>query len=823
MIKNYFKIGWRNLLKNKVTSGINILGLAIGISTCLIIFSLTRFELSYEDFRENTENVYRITSKFKDKDGGFSYNSGISAPIPPVMVNEVKGIENSTFFRIFWAKALVPNGNNPKFFPQPDYGPNTHIDMIICRDSYFDIFKAEWLVGSASSSLSEPNKVVLTESKMHKYFGNIDPQNALGKQVIYEDSLQTTVSGIIKDLPYNSDFRFNDYISYATIENPRFAELFNFDQWTNTNSGDQFFIKLNKKYTKKSFEGLVATFLKKHSDPNDKWASNRTLVLQKLDDLHYNTDYPSDYNRVINPTFIYILMGVCFFVLFMAIINFINLQTAQAVSRAKEMGVRKVLGSFRSSLIIQIFTEAFLLVLFATALSLLLIQPVYIYFKDFFPDTFVFDFLSLDFILILGAVILVTSFLSGIYPAFLITRLTPTESLKPQLNTQGKGGSGLLRKYLIVFQFSVAQIFIMGAFMVVLQSKYMLNKDLGIKKDAVQYFNLNWHLDDSKKGILADEISKLTEIKLLSLSEVPARDGYSTSQISYFNDEKEYSVQAHQKYVDEHYISLFGLKLTAGKNLTKSDTIKEFLVNESFAKAIGFNKPEEAVGKYLDFYDSHGTKTKFPIVGVLKDFNFLSLHNKIEPMFLASRPQYARNISFLSTSLEKDKRQALQSQIHAIYKKIFPNEMVMPEIGFYSKVFEQFYETETRLAKLLNTVTAIAILISCMGLFGLVVFATQQRAKEIGIRKVLGASVANILGHITKDFLVLILLAVVIASPIAYFFVQKWLQSFAFSIDLKLWYFALGALLMLILALATLSFEAIKAAVMNPAESLKSE
>ncbi|MCP9766520.1 ABC transporter permease [Lacihabitans sp. LS3-19] len=823
MIRNYFKIAWRNLLKNKVTASINILGLAIGISTCLIIFSLTRFELSYESFRHDTENVYRLTSRFKNEAGDFNFNGGVSAPIPPVMVNELKGIENSTFFRTYWAKAKVPDATNPKFFPQPSFGINARTDMIICRSSYFDFFKSDWLAGSPNTSLSEPNKVVLTESKMLKYFGNIDPKNAIGKQIIYEDSLQTSVSGIVKDQPLNTDFSFNDFISYASIENPRFADDFNFDQWTNTNSGDQFFVKLNKNYTKEAFEAQIPVFLAKHLDTSDKWFSMRTLVLQKLDQMHYDTNYSNDYNRVINPKVIYILMAVSFFVLFMAIINFINLQTAQAVSRAKEMGIRKVLGSFRISLIMQIFTEAFIMVLFATVLSLIIIQPTFIYFKDFFPNTFVFDFTSFDFILILGFVILTTSFLSGVYPAFLISKLSPTETLKSHLNKNRNNGSGLLRKYLIVFQFSIAQTFIMGTFMVVLQSKYMLNKDLGINKNAIQFFNLSWDIDRSKKNILADELAKLSDIKLLSLSEVPAREGYSTSRISYMNDEKEFTVQSHEKCIDPNYIKLFGLKLLAGKNISKSDTVREFLVNESFARAIGFSKPEEAVGKLLDYYDSHGTKTKFPIVGVLKDFNFQSLHNKIEPIFLRSRPQNARNISFLSTSIEKNHREVLQSQINAIYKKIFPNEMAMPEIGFYSKVFEQFYETETRLAKLLNTVTGIAILISCMGLFGLVVFATQQRAKEIGIRKVLGASVANILTLITKDFFVLILLAIVISSPIAYYLINKWLQNFAFSIDLKLWYFVLGGFITCLIALATLSFEAAKVALLNPVDSLKSE
>jgi putative ABC transport system permease protein len=819
MIRNYFKIAFRNLAKNKVYSLINIIGLAIGISSCLAIFLLVNFELSYENFWKKKDQIYHITSIFKAKEG-INYNDGLSSPIAAAARAELPDFAKITAFQVFWTKVKIIGTNNvKKNFTEPNW-PNSKPDIIITESSYFDLFPHHWLIGSPKTSLKEPFTVVLTETKMKKYFGNITPEMAIGKTVIYSDSMFTKVTGIVQVLPANTDLRANDFISFKTIESGSWRKTFQFDQWTNTNSGSQAFVELPKNANIPKLNKDLTRLVLSHLSKEDKLETTRGLTLQALSDMHFDTNYYGVLGRVVNMQTLYILMIIAAFLLIMATINFINLATVQSFERNKEIGVRKLLGGNRTSLIKQFLSETFLITLTAMLLAVLLLKPIFSLFSDFIPGELTYSFLQPNIFLFLAFITVFTALLSGLYPAFIASKLPPISTLKGAF-LNGQTQNSFLRKLLIVFQFSIAQVFILGTVLMISQSRYLLQKDLGIKKENFIYFDLNWLLDQKRKPILVERLKVLNEIDKLSLSELAARNGYSTNDLKF----KGKRVEVHQKSVDDQFIGLFGLKMIAGRALMKSDTTKELVVNEAFTKVFGYKSPQNAIGELVDWWDTNGKPMKIPIVGVMKDFHFQSLHHKINPMMIRTEPNYARNITFKlkNNQLSKDQLSAFSAKVNAIYKNVYPEIEEPIELKFFDENVANFYKNEQKMAKILNTATAIAILISCLGLFGLTAHAVQKRTKEIGIRKVLGASVASIMALLSKDFLKLVLISIVIASPIAYYFMNKWLTDFAYRVPISWSIFALAGIFALAIAFLTVSFQSIKAAMMNPVKSLKTE
>ena len=517
-------------------------------------------------------------------------------------------------------------------------------------------------------------------------------------------------------------------------------------------------------------------------------------------------------------------MGIAIFLLLIAAINFINLATAQSITRVKEIGVRKVLGSSRKSLIFQFMTETFVITSMAVFLSILFVEPILWAFSDFVPKELTFNVFEPEILGFLILITIVTSLLSGLYPAWIISSYTPVASLKNQV-LNGSSRTAFLRKALITFQFTASQIFILGTIIVAIQSKFMLNKDMGFKKDAIVHFQTNWKdRDSNKKEILMDKLKQFPEIESVCLGDPPAREGYNTTRLKYFDGKKEITTEVHHKTVNEFYVPMYGLKILAGRNLTKSDTSKEFIINEAYAKELGFKKPQQAVGKFIDYYDSKLKPMKFPIVGVLANFHFQSMHKNIKPLFM-NTDEYARviNVKIRSNGKSSESFKGILSKMEKAYNQVYPDNDQVFQPVFFDETFANFYKKEQQFAQILNTATGIAIFISCMGLFGLVAFTTRQRTKEIGIRKVLGASVTQIVQLLSKDFLRLVILGIVIASPIAYWAMSKWLQDFAYRVDISWWIFALAGIMAIVIALLTVSYQAIRAALANPVKSLRTE
>jgi putative ABC transport system permease protein len=823
MLQNYLKIALRNLLRNKVYSFINILGLAIGVSACLVIFLLVSFELSFDNFHPDRERIYRITSGFKNPDGKSSSNAGLSSPMPTVIRQELTGVESLTACHVWTPKAMVFNGIND-LKKQPKTWKNDNSEVLVCEPQYFQIFKYEWLQGNAETALKSPNEVVLTEKEAERYFGKIPLEQVIGRQMFFNDSLITTVMGIVKTLPKNTDFNFKTFISYKSIESKKWRKEFQLDEWTNTNSSSMAFVKLSKKTSPKTVNSQFAVFMKKHLDPKDQWNIGRSLALQPLSDIHFNSDFGDNFSRQVHLPTLYALMGIALFLLLIAAINFINLATAQSIMRVKEIGVRKVLGSSRKSLIFQFLCETFVITSAAVLLSVLFVEPILWAFSDFIPKTLTFNVFEPQILGFLVLITVVTSILSGLYPAWVISSYTPVASLKNQVSN-GQTRTAFLRKVLIIFQFTASQVFILGTIIVATQTHYMINKDMGFKKDAIVHFYTDWKdLESGKKNILMNKLKQLPEIELVSLGDIPAKNGYSTNRITYFDGKKEIKLDVNRRSVDENYIPMFGLKIMAGRNITNSDSAKEVVINETYANILGFKKPEQALGKMLIYSGGKGD-IKLPIIGVLADFHLQPLNKIIKPLYLVSENKYETsiNVKIRSNGQSAESFKGVLGKIEKAFKQVYPNNSQEFNPIFFDETIAKFYKQEKQFAQILNTATGIAIFISCMGLFGLVAFTTQRRTKEIGIRKVLGASVTQIVQLLSKDFLKLVILGIVIASPIAYWAMNKWLQDFAYRVDISWWIFALAGIVAIVIALLTVSYQSIRAALANPVKSLRTE
>ncbi|GAB3936467.1 ABC transporter permease [Larkinella terrae] len=811
MLRNYLKTSFRNLTKNKVSALINLFGLSLGVTACLVIYLITNYELSYDTFHPDRERIYRLvgTEKFNPqadvRPAGFVPNA-----VPAAVRNEVTGLGTVAAFHNIESEVLIPEGSEkPRRFEHRDHGQD-NAEIIVADPQYFDIFHYQWMAGDPKTAMTEPFQVVLSERKARKYFGELPLEQILGRSVIYWDSVQVKVSGIVKDWQKPSDFTFTDFISMATVRSSQLKKGIDLDQWDDIWSSSQAFVKLPEGTRPEQFDKAFLAFSKEHFRKDFKFVPG----LQPLSDLHFNADYVDNYSRKAHLPTLYGMMGVAVFILLIAAINFINLATAQSVQRSKEVGVRKVLGSSRKSLVVQFLSETSLLTLIAVGLALVLVNPILTAFQSVTPRGLTFNLFSLKTLLFLLGVTVTTSLLAGFYPSLVLSSYLPALTLKGQSALKG-GQKGYLRKGLIVFQFTVSLIFIIGTLIVERQLSYIRNKDLGFSTDAIIEVKSG---RAGKTEVLLEKIGQLSGVERVTKQWFPPMGmSYMMTKMKY-KGKKEIELDVSAKVGDANFIPLYNLRILAGRNYLKSDSLRELVINETFAKRLGFQKPADAVNKLLEF----DGKT-FPIVGVVADFHEQSFHSKIDPTFIGYLPRQARNIGVklaVKGQQVNELKEALAS-IEAQWKTVHPDKKF--EYDFLDDRIAQLYEKEQKTSRLVNTATGIAILISCMGLFGLATFTAEQRTKEISVRKVLGASVASIVALLSKDFLKLVLLALLLAAPVAWWAMSKWLKDFAYKVDIEWWIFALAGLLAVGIALLTISFQSIRAALTNPVKSLRSE
>ena len=815
MFRNYFKIAWRNIWKNILFSAINVISLAIGLSASFVIGLMVYYDFTFDKFHKDGDLIYRITTVYASPEGE-EYNYGVAVPLIAEVKQNLTGIQESTSF--FTASpSRVMNSSFSKAFNNPER-------VIYADTDFFKFLDYEWLAGNPETAFNSPNKVVLTESRAKKYFPNKSYNEIIGETLIYEDSVSTTVTGIVSNFRKSTDFTFEEIISLETGKQSNMQEQISNENWNSTSSSTQLFIKLNDENALTNVQRQLDALAKKNeSEDAAKYSEYRNFHLQPLSELHFGKDigifdfseYTADKSILTN------LLFIATFLLLLGCINFINLNTAQATQRAKEIGIRKTLGSSRKQLVFQFLWETFSLTLLAAFLSIVLAAGLLKIFADFIPAGLRFGLFADPVIIIFGVLlIIIITLLAGFYPAMVLSSFKPISVLKNRIFSANSNVS--LRKGLIVFQFVIAQVFIISTIAVGRQIHFMMKKDMGFKTEAITYVQTPWQ-DTSleKRKLFIQKLKTIPQIEGVSLGgHPPASFNIHATNVVYLDGKKEVRTDLQLLHGDEDYLGLYDIKLLAGRKL-RNDTIHEYVINETYRKVLGFKTPEEAIGISL----GQG-KDAVPIVGVMEDFNQYSLKSKIEPMAFIGDWSRARYSQFNTIHIQlNDKNSENWStaivKIEDVWKTIYPESDF--KIEFIDETVAKFYQKESSMAKLLNWATGLSVLISCLGLLGLVIYTTERRVKEIGVRKILGASVVQLNVLLCKDFLVLVVIAFIIAAPLAWYGLYNWLQDYAYKTNLSWWIFVASGLGMLFLALFIMSLKTISVANENPVKSLRTE
>ncbi len=819
MIKNYLLVAFRNLRHKKIFSAINVLGLAIGISASLVIFLIVQYHYSFDRFEKDHDRIFRVVSDFKEQDNQ-GYTRGVQGPLAEAIKKEISGPELVVPYRYYNALKLSVPGkieNKPTVFKPKD-------NVIFAGPEYFQMFTYHWLAGSASTALASPGKVVLSESRAKLYFPSVPFDQLIGKKIIYDDTVGAVVSGVVQDFDKQgkTDFQFKEFISLATLlDNHGMRKNFYWDQWGSTTSDQQVFVRLGKNISVAAVEAKLKVLNEKYKGEDEK-KNHYTWVyhLQPLSDIHFNEHYGTFTTTTANRKTLQGLIMIASFLLLLGCINFINMMTAQATARAKEIGIRKTVGGSKSQLIFQFLTETFVVTLLATILSLALTPLLLKAFADFIPEGLHFNFFEPSLFIFLGALLIIVTFLAGVYPALVLSSWKAISVLKNQAYQSGgaKTRKALMRQTLTVSQFVIAQFFVMATLLVSKQIRYMLDQDPGFSKEAILSFSTsNMDTSYTHRRYFVSELQKIPGVAKTSLaSDIIFSGGWWETTFDYKEGKKDIQTAVELKAGDSNYLSLFHVPILAGRDLLPADTIKEVVINETYLHQLGFKQPADAIGKILSLDNKN-----VPIVGVMKDFHAHSLNNKINPMVFCHDMQGCRTIVVALLPNQKNAWSAAIAKIEKAFKQDYPEEDF--SYTFLDETLAKAYDNEQKISSLLLWATGLTILISCLGLLGLVIYITTNRTKEIGVRKVLGASVTQIVSILSKDFLILVGIAFLIATPLTIWSINNWLDNYAFKTQVSWWVFGISGIGMFLVAFAVLSVQTIKAAMANPVKSLRTE
>lgn len=817
MLRTWLKIGFRSLLRNKLHSVINVMGLAIGISACICIYSLVTYEMSFDTFHPDSDRIHRVYTSFSGSFEGT--NSGCQTGLPPEIKRTLPQVEEVAHFFTFTSKAYIPDSISEN----KDLGFQT--DIIFADPSYFSVFSSyKWVAGNPESSLSSPFQVVLTEEKAREYFGLENAIEGVGREILYGDSLRVTVSGIVESLPSQTDFFFEDFISFSTYDLAILPYKIPQNNWQNTTNASQLFIKVREGTQMAELEAAFDELRNTNFTPDPTLDYFINFKTHKLEDLHFSTTLGlfSQSRMPSTLSTLYGLIALAVILMLIACINFVNLATAQALQRSKEVGVRKVLGGSRKSIMWQFLGETSVIVLLAICLSIGLTELVFASFGDFFPKELVFEPFRPVNLLFYAVILLSVSLLSGFYPAFVLAAFKPVKALKSKgVAYTDVSSQNWLQKALITVQFVVSISLIIATLLVGKQISFIMNKDLGVSAESLVFFNVPYWDTEENKAQVISEVKKLAGVKSVSIHTHPVvANSWSTSELSFHKVDEKQKEEVQHKWVDTSFIETYELELLAGRNL-KEDA-REYLVNEAMVKKLGFTDPGAVLG--MTVMDSRGDEADiaYKIVGVINDYNYLPLWHQIDPMVLTSMgKKNTVGVKLEQGVLANNGFAALIGNIQEIYGQAFPKSEF--DYEFMDEQIASYYDDETRMATLSQTATGVAIFISCIGLFGLISFSLVRRTKEIGIRKILGATVSNIFGLISADFLKLILVAFVIATPITWYFMNSWLQEYTYQTPISVWVFILSGFIACSLALITIGYQTFKAASANPVEALRME
>ncbi|MDN5213907.1 ABC transporter permease [Fulvivirgaceae bacterium BMA12] len=801
MLRNYLKTTWRSLLKNRVFSLINILGLSIGLTACLLILQYVTHELSYDNFHQQKEDIYRIQQNRFNKGILTTQWAAGCAGIGPALKENFPEVK--AFVKLHGGEGVISYKDN-RFRENRAY---------YATETFFQVFSYPLISGVDSLVLNRPNTVVLSESTAKKYFNEEDP---IGKRIKHNGHVEYEVTGIFKDVPENTHMKFDllfSFDTYVALTNERALTAWNWD-------GFYTYIQLASGTDHKTFENKLPAFVEQQQgEALRQYSADVQFLLQPIDDIHLSPNYMGEFEPNSDRKTTFFLLIVAFFIMVIAWINYINLATAKSLERAREVGIRKVMGSFRRQLIRQFLFESCLLNVMAVFLAIAFVILLLPAFNQLTGKTLTFSlFAQLDFWLALIALFLVGSFLSGLYPSLVLSGFRPIAVLKGKFKTSSRGTS--LRKGLVIFQFFSSVILIAGTYAVYQQITFMKSQDLGVEVDktlVVRAPNVTDSTYNDKFSAFKNELLNISAIsKVASSTAVPGRQpGWNAGGIRRVHEDESQSNQYRVIGVDYDFKDAFQLEVLAGRNFSKEfGTDREtVLFNQSATKLMGFKTIEEALGEDIFFWGD-----TFRIVGVLKDYHQESLKKSFEPLIFrlipGARPYY-------SIKLNANNPWETISQIQSRWNFFFTDDPF--EYFFLDDHYNQQYQADLQFGRVFGTFSSLAIFIACLGLFGLTSFMAVQKTKEIGIRKVMGATVSNILSLLLKDFTRLVLVAVMIAIPVSWWMINNWLERFAYKIGLSWWLFAIPGLLVMMIALLTASYQTIKSSLANPVDSLRYE
>ncbi|WP_221394013.1 ABC transporter permease [Dyadobacter sp. NIV53] len=793
MLKNYLKIAFRNLWKHKVFSFINIMGLTVGMSACFLIFLYVNFELSYDAFNTKADRIYRLVTDIKTPSETMNTGSTSWAFAPNIKTDFP---EVEAFVRINGGSFLVRKGDL-KFQEEKS---------VFADSTLFSVFDFKLIKGNPKTALKDQLSLVFTETAAKKYFGDTDP---IGQTLLLSgEGLPAIVTGVMKDIPENAQFKGDMFISMSTLTQ-RFNKGID-DQWGNF--GATTYLLLKPGTTGSALEKKFPAFLKNRAGKlMSELNMHYMLFLEPLRDVHLLSTRGSDDSGSMNN--VYVFSVVAIFILLIACINFVNLTTARSVERAKEVGIRKVVGAPKALLARQFISESILLCLIAFVFTIVLsavLIPLFNNLSGKIISTGIFS--NLPFVGGMFVAAIIIGVLAGFYPALVLSSFEPVVVLKGRFTTSVKGI--LLRKGLVTLQFGISIALIIATIVVFTQMNFMRNRNLGFSKDQMMIVNSE---GDPKRNAFKESLAGLSGVKSTAASSSVPGSGNPSAYSEIENKSGDLQIANLDLYfVDFDYIPQFKLKIVAGRAFSRefgTDTTQAMVINEAAVKLFGYSSPEQAIGRRFKQWGREGK-----IVGVIKDFHFRALQEKIKPLTMRIEPGGS---DLVSVKIDGGNIKETIAAVESKWKSAMPDRPF--SYYFMDEFFDRQYRSEERFEKLFFNFAILAIFISCLGLLGLASYSTMQRTKEIGVRKVMGASIGSIVRLLSKDFLKLVLISFVIASPIAYYGMYQWLQNFAYRTEIHWWIFLAAAVLSTFIAFATVSFQSIRAALMNPVKSLRSE
>jgi putative ABC transport system permease protein len=799
MVRNYFKIAWRNLWKHQFYTFINISGLSLGIACSVILFQFISYHLSFDTYHHNAKSLYKVVEQMHLEDGTTLYERGAPMVLARAIKTELPQIKDAAVLvqkRSFTISVPVNNGAGKKlFYEQENVG--------LADSHWFNLLDYNWLAGSAAQAFNDPDNAVITHKLAQKYFGTDD---VVGRVIRLDNKHNFKVTGVLANNIENTDFKCDLFLSLTALKTlyPDVQQQFQND-WYWEDSRNVIFLSLPDNLSSKTVETAIAKIAGKEVSKTFRY------ILQPLNEVHFD----GRYSGVIQKSLLTTLGMVGLLLIVIACVNFINMATAQSFKRAKEIGTRKVLGSTPAAIFTQFIAETSLIVLFAGLIAVLAVWLFLPVLNSWLQTSLTFNLVNHGalFAFIALSMVIIT-LAAGFYPALILSRFKPVNALKNQINGQSQS-AGFGRKSLIVIQNIIAQVLIIGTIIITMQVRYLKTADLGFNKTGVIMVPLP-DFDKSKTSFLRNQLMTQSGISSVSYCySAPSSTADKGGSIKYDGREWEKFV-GRTVMGDAGYVKTFGLNIIAGRNIAEADSAKEYLVNEQLVQKLGLKDSQKIIGHSFtagDLTDKPGT-----IVGVVRDFHAKSLYMSIEPTYIST---FRSAYQYAGIRIDMKNRSAAIAQIQKIWQSVFPDNVF--EYRFLDEQIGDFYKKEDLLNKLIKSSAVIAIFISCLGLLGLISLLTLQRTKEIGIRKVLGASVAHITGLLSADFLKLVLIAVIVASPVAWLMMSKYLQDFAYRIDIPLWVFALAAFMAILIAFVTVSFQSIKAAMANPVNSLRNE